>query len=147
MNRTIRLSCTVAAVVAIAAPGAVRADDQDTVAYRQLIMKTLGEQAQSIGMIVQGKAPAENIAVHAQVLAIAANAGIDAFTLKVQGGEARPDVWTKWDDFSKKMAEFSANASDLAKAAKAGGVEAVKAKMQSALTCKGCHDVYREQKK
>jgi len=36
---------------------------------------------------------------------------------------------------------------DLAKTAQAGGVDAVKAKSQAALTCKGCHDIYREQKK
>ena len=70
-----------------------------------------------------------------------------AFTPKVPGGEAKPDVWAKWDDFSKKMKELAANTADLAKTAEAGGLEAIKPKIATALTCKGGHEVYRGQTK
>jgi cytochrome c556 len=115
--------------------------------YRQHIMKTLGETAQSLAMIMQGKAPAENFAVHAQILAITAASAEKAFTPKVPGGEAKADVWAKWDDFSKRMKELAANTADLAKTAQAGGKDAAGPKLKTALTCKGCHDIYREQKK
>ncbi len=146
MNRLTRFVASVAVVAAIAAPAAVRADDQDTIAYREDIMKTLGDQAASIGMIIQGKAPAENIVAHTQILALAAASALDAFEPKVAGGESKPEVWAQWADFSKKMNEFSMAAADLAKTAKAGGLEAVKPKMQATMTCKGCHDVYRQKK-
>ena len=149
MNRLTRLTRFVAcaAVVAVfAAPAVVHADNQDDIAYRQAIMKTLGQNAASIGMILQGKAPAENFATHAAILAIAANAGADAFTPKVAGGESKPDVWAKWDDFSKKMNDFAAATADLAKTA-AADPNAAKGKVQATLgQCKGCHDAYRDHK-
>ena len=151
MNRLTRLTRFVAgaAVVAVfAAPAVVQADNQDDITYRQAVMKTLGQQAASIGMIAQGKAPAENLAVHAQILSLSANAALDAFTPKVAGGESKPDVWAKWDDFSKKMKDFQTAAADFAKTAQTGGADAAKGKIQATLgSCKGCHDVYREQKK
>ena len=149
MNRLTRLTRFVAGaavVAALAAPAVVQADNQDDIAYRQAVMKTLGQNAASIGMILQNKAPAENFATHAQILAIAASAGVDAFTPKVAGGESKPDVWAKWDDFSKKMNDFAAATADLAKTA-AADPNAAKGKVQATLgQCKGCHDAYRDHK-
>ena len=149
MNRLTRLTRFVAGaavVAALAAPAVVQADNQDDIAYRQAIMKTLGQNAASIGMILQNKAPAENFATHTQILAIAANAGVDAFTPKVAGGESKPDVWAKWDDFSKKMNDFAAATVDLSKTA-ATDPNAAKGKVQAVLgQCKGCHDAYRDHK-
>lgn len=149
MNRFARLTrfaACAAVVAAFAAPAVVQADNQDDIAYRQAIMKTLGQNAASVGMILQGKAPAENFATHTQILAIAAAAGTDAFTPKVAGGEAKPEVWAKWDDFSKKMNDFAAATADLSKTA-ATDATAAKGKVQAVLgQCKGCHDVYRDHK-
>ncbi len=150
MNRLTRLTRFVAAaaVVAVfAAPSVVQADNQDDIAYRQAIMKTIGAQAASINMIIQGKAPAANIAGHAQIMALATDAALDAFTPKVPGGTAKADVWAKWDDFSKQMKDFQTAVHDFSKAAQSGGVEAAKAKMQATFgSCRSCHDAYREKK-
>jgi cytochrome c556 len=150
MMKFLTRAAGVMAIVALQAALPVhvaRADNQDDISYRQAVMKTLGEQAASIQMIVQGKAPAENMAVHAQILSITANAALAAFTPKVAGGESKADVWAKWDDFSKKVKEFQVAADDLAKTAKAGGADAAKAKLQATFSgCKGCHDIYREHK-
>jgi len=45
------------------------------------------------------------------------------------------------------MKELVANTEDLAKTAEAGGAAAAGPKMQGALTCRGCHEAYRQQKK
>lgn len=147
MTRLGHIAAGVALIAATMLSGVARADNQDVIDYREHIMKTMGEQAQSLTMVAQGKAPAENVVIHAKLLAVTAATAEKAFTAKVPGGEAKPDVWAKWDDFSKKMKELVANTADLAKTAEAGGLDAVKPKMAAALTCKGCHDVYREQKK
>lgn len=148
MTRLSHIAAGVALLAATTLSGVARADNQDIIDYRQHIMKTLGEQAQSLAMVLQGKAPAENVAIHAQLLAVTAATVEKAFTAKVPGGEAKADVWAKWDDFSKKAKDLAAASTELAKAAQAGGVEAAKAKMAPpGLGCKGCHDVYREQKK
>jgi hypothetical protein len=44
------------------------------------------------------------------------------------------------------MTEFAAATADLAKVAREGGAAAAGPKMEGALTCKGCHDLYREKK-
>lgn len=128
-----------------ALPG--RADDQDVIDYRQHIMKTMGEQMGAIGMILQNKAPPDNFAQHLKVLAITATQAKSAFQPKVPGGDAKPGVWTDWQDFSHRLDELVAATADLATAAQHESVSQVGAKMQSALKCKGCHDTYRVPKK
>lgn len=133
-------------VLSLAAlPG--RADDQDVIDYRQHIMKTMGEQMGAISMILQNKAPPDNFAVHMKILALAATQAKSAFQPKVPGGDAKPGVWTDWQDFSKRLDELVSATADLATAAQHESVSQVGAKMQSALKCKGCHDTYRVPKK
>jgi cytochrome c556 len=141
-----RLAWSGMAIVGTLLPVSGFADDQDVKDYRSHVMKTLGEQMTALSQISKGKAPAADVATHAQVLSITASTAKIAFTPKVHGGEAKPEVWDKWDDFSKRLDEMVAAADELAKTAKQGGVAAVTPKL-STLGCKGCHDVYRVEKK
>jgi len=136
-----------AMVAVLAASSAVRADNEDTVEYRKHVMKTMGEQAAAIGMILQKKAPADNFATHVKILAITAATAKKAFEPKVPGGDAKPEVWANWADFSKRLDALTAATDDLANTAASGGVSAVEPKMQAAMTCKSCHDNYRVPKK
>jgi cytochrome c556 len=86
------------------------------------------------------------VATQAEVLSITAGMAKIAFTPKIPGGEAKPEVWDKWDDFSKRLDELAAATAELAKTARQGGVAAVTPKL-SGLSCKGCHDDYRVPKK
>jgi cytochrome c556 len=124
-----------------------RADDQDTVDYRKHIMKTMGEQVASIKMILQQKAPPDNFAVHVKILAVAASTAKKAFEPKVPGGDAKPEVWGNWPDFSKRLDALVAATADLAKTAQDGGVAAARPRVEGTLTCKDCHDTYRVPKK
>ena len=124
-----------------ALPG--RADDQDVIDYRQHIMKTMGEQMGAIGMILQDKAPPGNFALHLKVLAITATQAKSAFEPKVPGGDAKPGVWTDWQDFSRRLDELVTATAELAASAQHDSVAQVGAKIQSTLKCKGCHDTYR----
>ncbi|MGH8142067.1 MAG: c-type cytochrome [Steroidobacteraceae bacterium] len=137
--------CLAGAVLlaAIILPTIARADDQDTIDYRQHIMKTMGQQMILINQIIQRKAPADDLATFTQILALNATTAKSAFMPDVAGGRAKPDVWKNWADFSKRLDELVASTSDLAKAAKAGGVTAAAPKVL-ALGCMGCHDMYRQ---
>jgi len=66
---------------------------------------------------------------------------------KVEGGNTKPQTWTNWPDFSKRLDALTAATDDLAKAAASGGVAAAGSKVQAALTCKACHDQYLAPKK
>ena len=122
-----------------------QADDQDVIDYRRHIMHTMGEQVAMLGMIMEQRAPATNLATHAQILAITASTAKKAFEPNVEGGEAKPEVWAKWPDFAKRLDELVAVTDALAKTAKAGDVSATAPKLKE-LTCKGCHDTYRKPK-
>jgi cytochrome c556 len=138
------ITCLVLAAAMLPLVAAL-ADDQDTIDYRQDIMKSMGEQTAAIAQILEHKAPPDNFGVHTQILAITAATAKKAFEPKVPGGEAKPEVWAKWADFAKRLDELTAATADLAKTAVSSGIPATAPKVQAALTCKSCHDVYRRE--
>jgi cytochrome c556 len=119
----------------------VLADDQDVIDYRKHIMKTVGEQLAAVRMILDKKAPPDAIATDMKVIAIAAIQAKSAFEPKVIGGNSKPEVWSNWTDFAKRLDALTATTASLAKAAQDGGPAAVGPKLDM-LDCKGCHDVY-----
>jgi cytochrome c556 len=119
------------------------ADDQETVDYRVHVMKTMAEQLAVLGQMQKSQIAPTNLTVHTEILALTATTAKSAFTPKVTGGKAKPEVWANWPDFSKRLDELVAVTADMDRAAKAGGLAAAVAKMQS-LPCKGCHDNFRK---
>lgn len=146
MPRSNRLAWVTFVLVGVVLPCRSFADDQDVRDYRSNVMKSMGEEVAALNQIAAGKAAAADVAVHAEVLRITAGLAKVAFTEKVAGGQSKPEVWSKWDDFSKRLDEMVAATTDLAKTAKQGGVAAATPKLNS-LGCKGCHDEYMAQKK
>jgi cytochrome c556 len=126
----------------------VLAADQDVVQFREAVMKTLNEQAAALGQIAAGAVPDDNLVTHMDELALAASTALKAFTPKVPGGEARPAVWANWADFSKRMSDFAQQTAAGAKITKDQGKDAALVQLINyADSCKGCHDMYRQEKK
>jgi cytochrome c556 len=130
-----------------AAPISVRADDKDVIDYRQHIMNTLNAQAAAMGMILSGVIPDDNVVAHLEAIALSAKTAQKAFEPRVLGGEAKPEVWTNWPDFSKRMNEFAQKTAEVAKIAREKGKEAAMTNVLDALPCKPCHEKYRTEKK
>lgn len=122
--------------------GVAVADDQDTVDYRKHVMKSLGEQLGAIDMIVAKKAPPDAFAVHLKTIAIIASQAKVAFEANVPGGNSKPEVWSHWADFAKRLDAMTAAAAGLAKDADAGQAATVGPKVRTALDCEGCHTAY-----
>jgi cytochrome c556 len=122
------------------------ADNIDAVDYRQHIMKTMNEQAAALGEILSGAIPDDNVIAHLDALALSASTALKAFEPKVPGGEARPEVWSNWADFSQRMNEFAQKTAAMAKLAHEKGKDAGLANVMDALSCKKCHDNYRREK-
>ena len=125
------------------APLPSRADDQDVIDYRTHVMKTLGEQLGAVGMILDKKAPPDNFATHLKALAVTATQAKKAFEPKVPGGNAKPEVWANWADFSKRLDELVATTAELAAAGQHENVATVGARLRATLKCKSCHETYR----
>lgn len=139
----VQLGAGVALLLAgLLAPGARAASEPDAVSYRRHVMKTMGEQVAALGQVLQQKGPAENAALHARTISIAAKTALKAFEPKVSGGEAKDEIWRNWPDFTRRLNALSVNAADLAVIAERDGLPAVQAKVMSVLSCKSCHDAY-----
>ncbi len=117
------------------------ADDQDTIDYRQHVMKTLGEQLAAVNMILSGKAPPQSFATHLQVLATAAGQARKAFEPRIPGGKSKPEVWSSWPDFAQRLDALTAASGDLAKAA-GSGPTTLGPRIKASLDCEGCHRIY-----
>ena len=120
--------------------------DQDVIAYREHIMKTLNEQAAALGQILSASVPDDNVTAHLDAIALTASTALRSFEPRVPGGEAKPEVWSNWPDFSKRMNEFAQATEAMAKTALEQGKDAALANVVTALSCKSCHDKYRQEK-
>jgi cytochrome c556 len=118
--------------------------DEDVIAYRQHIMHSLQEQTAALGKIMSGAVPDDNAVAHMQALALIASTALKSFEPKVPGGESKPEVWSDWPDFSRRMEEFVRMTAKMSQAAQEGGKDAGLEHAIAALNCKGCHDDYRK---
>ncbi|HEY6640897.1 cytochrome c [Povalibacter sp.] len=137
----------VALVATLLLPLAGQADDKDVLEYRQRIMKSLQEQTAAFGQILSGAGPTENTLAHMETLALSASVALKAFEAKVPGGEAKPEIWSNWPDFAKRMQEFADKTAGMARIGREQGVDAAVMEVLDALPCKACHDLYRDEKK
>jgi cytochrome c556 len=128
-------------------PAAVNAGNKDVVEYRSHIMNTLNEQSAALGQILSGVIPEKNAQGHLEAIALTASIALKAFEPKVPGGEAKAAVWSNWVDFSKRMNDFARLTREAAKVSKEKGFSSAGTNIVDALSCKSCHDVYREEKK
>ncbi len=119
---------------------------EDPVLARQLIMQALDDDAEALGMIVARAVPPTKMAEHARNVAKSAKEAYESFKQNAPGGNAKPEIWTNWEDYSKRMEAFVANSEKMAKIAEGGDVNAVTEVMVDAMPCKSCHDVYRNKK-
>jgi cytochrome c556 len=145
MRRLVRMLgvAAIGTLPAFAAP----ADDKDAVDYREHIMNTLNEQSAAVGEILSYAIPDDNAVAHLDALALTASTALKAFEPKVPGGEAKPEVWANWADFSKRMNEFAQRTAAVAKMGHEQGKENALTEAVGALNCKGCHEIYRKDKK
>jgi cytochrome c556 len=148
MNLSVRKvgSLLLSAILLLCTHQVAHADDQDAIDYRELIMKELDAEAAALGMIVSGQISPDSLSLQAKAIANSAKSALKAFEPKVPGGEAKPDVWAKWDDFAKRMQIFAQKSEEMAKVSESGNVAAVAELTIAALPCKSCHDVYRTKK-
>lgn len=139
-----QLAATLLALTLV--PVASTADDQDVIDYRKHVMATLQAQTAALGMIMSGAIPDDNAIAHMDIIARAAATALKSFEPRVEGGDAKPEVWAQWDDFSARMNEFAERTAAMAKTAHEKGKDEALLQAMDALTCKQCHDTYRVKK-
>ena len=122
-----------------------KSTDPDAMA-RQTLMGTVGMNTKILGDMAGGKAEFDAAKADAAKLALVDAAGKIPVAYKGQGtdaeSEAKPEIWTNWDDFLLK-AEALGKAATVLDATTVEGVQAGMGGLGGA--CKDCHTKYRIQ--
>jgi len=137
-------------LAAIALPAQAQVKPDDAIRYRTSAYQVLVWNWAPMGAMVRGRVPfdakafsqrADRVQVISTMLLEGFPPGTATGTLKT---ESKPEIWTNFADFQKKMKNFEMAAAELARVAKAGDEAATKAQFAKASeTCKACHDLYK----
>ena len=129
-------------VLLMAVQGVALAEGQDAIDYRKHIMQSLQAQTSALGMIMSGVIPDDNAVAHMEIIAETAKTALKSFEPKVEGGDAKPEVWSNWADFSARMQDFVTKSAEMARVGREQSLDEAYTLAMDALNCKGCHDVY-----
>jgi cytochrome c556 len=136
--------------VALAQGGPSPAELQ--IKYRQGAYTVIGGNFAPLGAMVSGKRPwdAKNAALRAERVAFVAQIAAEAFPDGSGAGtqavptKAKPEIWTNRAEFDKLMKDMVDKTAALAKVAKTGNQDKIKAAFGAAgQTCKACHDKFK----
>lgn len=127
------------------------ADEDSVINHRKGVYGAIGGNMKALVMIVKGGVPfAGDARYHAEQIATLSKMAEKVFPMGSDFGdtEAKPDIWSKPDDFKKVMAAFQAQAAKTAKTAAGGDLKATAAEVgELGKACKACHDNFRQQPK
>lgn len=135
----------------VALPALAEDNPEAALTYRKAAIGGAGYAVVTINNIRKGELPAPDsfVPLAQMVLAGATNAkaafAIDTHAADLEETTAKPNVWSNWDDFSKRMDGYIGRAETLLAAAEAGNVDEVYGTVGQMFRndCKGCHDEYR----
>src|SRR6185312_6595136 len=127
-----RFCAVLAATLLVLAPA--QANDLEkadpAVQYRINIMRGMAANASAIGLTIRNNLPqGQNLALHAEAIALDARAAISGFQPNVDDNVVKPEVWSNWKDFSDRLNALSTTANEVAKLAREGGLDAAKPKL------------------
>ena len=152
LPRVLRLA--VPALALVVAAGAVQAQGQPSKAdqllkYRKAVYQTMVWNFGRMSAMAQGKIPYDAAEFELRAGRVAALTPMLAESYApesrdVTGTKAKPEMWTNRADFDAKLKDLVDRSATLAQVAKAGDFEKSKAAfMETAGTCKACHDKYK----
>ena len=126
-------------------------DGDKAVEYRQKALSVMQQNFAAMAELVKGE-----VDYDAQVFTNRANdfeklAGIPWSGFAVEGAmpgdnsDALTAIWDNWEDFQERSNDLQQYAAKLASAAESGSMDNIKPVfMDTAQTCKGCHDEYKD---
>ena len=142
-----------AAVSALLVGGAsAQVKPEKVIEYRQSVMTVIGWNFGPMAAMMKGDKPYDKgaFARNAANVAYLAPLAIEGFTPGSDKGkdtEAKPEIWTKMDDFKAKMDKLNTETTKLAAIAKTGTFDDIKKQFgATGGACKACHDDFRIKK-
>lgn len=143
LTAVLALACT-----SLALPAAAQfAKPEDAVKYRQAAFTVLASNFSRMQPVIRGQAPydAAQIKANVDVLKTLATLPWGAFGPGMEGGNAKPEIWSDAAGFKQKEQAFQDGVANLSAAADSGDLAKVRAAFGAVgASCKACHDAYRK---
>ena len=142
----------IAAAVSATLVGGVSAQmkPETPIEYRRGVYKVIGWNFGPMAAMVKGEKPydKEAFARHAKNVAAVGPMALEGFGPGTDKGaaetKAKPEIWTKMDDFKSKMTKMNDEATKLAAISQTGTLDEIKKQFgATGATCKACHDDYK----
>lgn len=135
---------TVSLICLASVAGAKDGVTNEAVKARMAAMDTIRNSTRILGSMVQGKAAFDGAKAEAAATAMAGAAANIPVLFEDQAtdpkSEAKPEIWSNWDDFTAKANALQKGAQNL----DASSLEALQAGFGGAAgTCRACHTKYR----
>lgn len=167
MNKTLYTAGTLAALTLLAAcggqnnnaqtpaaadtaPAAASSGAKASVEQREQLMEGFKKQMGAMAKMVKGEAPFDAAAFQQAADALDADAGKpwEHYTPESakEESDAKPEIWSKPDEFKKEIDKFTTAAAALKVAAASGKLDDVKKPFgEVGQSCKSCHDSFRNE--
>jgi cytochrome c556 len=126
-----------------------QAKPENVIKYRKALMVMQANSLRPIAGMVKGQRPYDkDIAIrNAAMLELTGKMLMETVAAGSDKGaetRAKPEIWSDAAGYKKAADNFTAEATKLAEASKAGGVDALRAQLGSVIkACDSCHDNYR----
>ena len=137
------------ALLAITSAGAAQSKPEAAIHYRQNVFGAIVWNFGPMSAMVRGKIPYDKVLFERHAIRVSQLAPmlLEGFPKGSEAGaetEARSEIWANWADFQSKMKTFEVESAALARLAKVGTLDAVKAQFgKVGASCKACHDKYK----
>jgi cytochrome c556 len=147
MNQRIALSGLFS--LAVAATAAAQMKPDDVIEYRRSAMTMVDWNFKPMSAMVKGKIPfdAREFAKRADRVALLTPQLLEGFAKGSDKGaetDAKPEIWTHFDDFQSKLNDLINESKTLSEVAKSGDEGTMKEQFKKlGGTCKACHDKYK----
>ncbi len=136
-------------VFCFAATAFAQVKPEKVIHYRQSVMTLIGWNFSTLGAMVKGKIAfdAKQFSKHTGRLAFLAPQVLEGFTKGSDKGaetDAKPEIWTDFDDFQAKLNDLVNETKALDEIAKSDDEAKMKDQFKkTADACKACHDKYK----
>jgi len=149
--RSQRSHVALALLCAVAAATAAQTHQkpENVIHYRQSVMDLMGWNFAPLGEMVKGRMPwdAKEFALRTERLETLAPQIAEGFTRGSDTGaetDAKPEIWTDFEDFQAKIDDYVIEAKALNEAAKSGDETKMREQFRkTAAACKACHEKYK----
>ena len=135
---------------ATAATALAQKKPDEVIEYRRSVMTIVGWNFSPMKDMAKGKIAfdAKEFARHAERIAMIAPQALEGFAKGSDKGaetDAKPEIWTHFDDFQSKLDDLVKESKTMSEVA-AGGDEAKMKEQFKKLggACKACHDKYKQ---